>query len=234
MAVTNYQYQRPPVPANATPAEKRMYQGLFDIFDNLYAMMGRLDEKKLSSGVRAKLDNIGTLEESLNTAYEELQGAIEAGGETASSALLLYFNNLNQTIVDYATATLANANAALAVQVQNFQTALSSALSSAMDQVSSARADLDAYKSEVKEFIDWQAGTGLRLTFPGSPITQELSSDGNRIKYEGVTVNAQTAYGDHTPRLVVEDKASFGNPTDGYIQFIHTTRGLAIKAGDTI
>ncbi len=234
MAVTNYQYQRPPVPANATPAEKRLYQGLFDIFDNLYAMMGRLDEKKFSTGVQAKLNNIATLEESLNTAYEELQGAIEAGGETASSALLQYFNTLNETIVTYASATLASANAALATQVQNFQAALSAALAQALDQVSSAKADLDAYKSEVKEYVDWATGTGLRFSYPGSPVTNEIANDGLYIKYNGAKAAVFGLTGTHTPRLVVEDKASFGNPTDGYVQLIHTSRGLAVKASDTI
>jgi phage minor structural protein len=130
--------------------------------------------------------------------------------------------------------TIQNSIARVAVLESSAQAAIAAALAQALDQVSSAKADLDAYKAEVQDYVDWASGTGLRFTYPESPVTTELANDGMRIKYEGATVAAFTTAGTHTPRLVVEDKASFGNATDGYIQFIHTSRGLAIKAGDTI
>lgn len=130
--------------------------------------------------------------------------------------------------------SIEGSKARVALAQQSAQDAIAAALAHALDQVSAAKADLDAYKAEVKDYVDWASGQGLRFTFPGSPVSNELANDGMRIKYNGAPAAAFVLTGTHTPRLVVEDKASFGNPTDGYIQLIHTSRGLAIKAGDTI
>lgn len=94
-AVTVYQYEQPRLPPNWNEAERRFYNRLIQVLDDIYSKYGRIDEKMLSSTVRQKI--IGSAEsillvtgkvEELGEAVETVQASAENAEEVANAALM--------------------------------------------------------------------------------------------------------------------------------------------------
>ena len=92
-AVTVYQYEQPRLPPNWNEAERRFYNRLIQVLDDIYSKYGRIDEKMLSSTVRQKI--IGSAEsillvtgkvEELGEAVETVQASAERRGSSQCCA----------------------------------------------------------------------------------------------------------------------------------------------------
>jgi len=63
--IANFQYVRPPIPKAATVDEKKFYQGLFDVFDQIFSAYGRIGNTMLDKGV------VSTISGKVDGAYVE-------------------------------------------------------------------------------------------------------------------------------------------------------------------
>lgn len=81
MGETNYtyQYDRPPMPANWTDAERRFYVKLMDVLDDIYLRYGRIDEKLLSPKVVGRIadteGNVSSVTQTANNLNAQINGA---------------------------------------------------------------------------------------------------------------------------------------------------------------
>ena len=89
MATINHQYEAPKLPGSWTADEKRFYNGVIDIFDDIYRRWGRLGEKDLSVKLRTLINDKadGETVTSLTTRIEQTEGeiALKASSETVNA-----------------------------------------------------------------------------------------------------------------------------------------------------
>lgn len=89
MATINHQYEAPKLPGGWTADEKRFYNGVIDVFDDIYRRWGRLGEKDLSVKLRTLISDKadGETVTSLSTRIEQAEDeiALKASSETVNA-----------------------------------------------------------------------------------------------------------------------------------------------------
>lgn len=89
MATINHQYEAPKLPGGWTADEKRFYNGVIDVFDDIYRRWGRLGEKDLSVKLRTLINDKadGETVTSLTTRIEQTESeiALKASSETVNA-----------------------------------------------------------------------------------------------------------------------------------------------------
>ena len=89
MATINHQYEAPKLPGGWTADEKRFYNGVIDVFDDIYRRWGRLGEKDLSVKLRTLISDKadGETVTSLTTRIEQTESeiALKASSETVNA-----------------------------------------------------------------------------------------------------------------------------------------------------
>ena len=89
MATINHQYEAPKLPGGWTADEKRFYNGVIDVFDDIYRRWGRLGEKDLSAKLRTLISDKadGETVTSLTTRIEQTESeiALKASSETVNA-----------------------------------------------------------------------------------------------------------------------------------------------------
>lgn len=89
MATINHQYEAPKLPGGWTADEKRFYNGVIDVFDDIYRRWGRLGEKDLSVKLRTLISDKadGETVTSLTTRIEQAEDeiALKASSETVNA-----------------------------------------------------------------------------------------------------------------------------------------------------
>lgn len=89
MATINHQYEAPKLPSGWTADEKRFYNGVIDVFDDIYRRWGRLGEKDLSVKLRTLISDKadGETVTRLTTRIEQAEDeiALKASSETVNA-----------------------------------------------------------------------------------------------------------------------------------------------------
>ena len=89
MATINHQYEAPKLPGGWTADEKRFYNGVIDVFDDIYRRWGRLGEKDLSVKLRTLISDKadGETVTRLSTRIEQAEDeiALKASSETVNA-----------------------------------------------------------------------------------------------------------------------------------------------------
>ena len=99
MGDTNYtyQYDRPPMPANWTDAERRFYVKLMDVLDDIYLRYGRIDEKLLSPKVVGRIadteGNVSAVTQTANNLNAQVNGANGIAAERSIRKALSSFRH---------------------------------------------------------------------------------------------------------------------------------------------
>lgn len=88
MANSVYQYEQPRCPDGWNEAERRFYNRLIQVLDDIYAKYGRLDEKMLARSVVQRIDN------STATALSKMEADILSAGKIAADSIEATFANV--------------------------------------------------------------------------------------------------------------------------------------------
>lgn len=88
MARSVWQYEQPRCPDGWNEAERRFYNRLIQVLDDIYAKYGRLDEKMLSNSVIQRIDN------STATSLEKMVADVVASGVIATDSIQATFANM--------------------------------------------------------------------------------------------------------------------------------------------
>lgn len=113
MANSTWQYEQPRCPDNWNESERRFYNRLVQVLDDIYAKYGRIDEKMLSTKVIDRIDN------SPEQAFEKIAEGLSTGKIAADSieATFAHIVTLTARFADFNFATVQNLIAdALVVQ----------------------------------------------------------------------------------------------------------------------
>lgn len=113
MANSTWQYEQPRCPDNWNESERRFYNRLVQVLDDIYVKYGRIDEKMLSTKVIDRIDN------SPEQAFEKIAEGLSTGKIAADSieATFAHIVTLTARFADFNFATVQNLIAdALVVQ----------------------------------------------------------------------------------------------------------------------
>lgn len=104
MANNTWQYEQPRCPDNWNESERRFYNRLVQVLDDIYAKYGRIDEKMLSTKVIDRIDN------STEQSFEKIAEGLSTGKIAADSieATFAYIVSLTARFADFDFATVKN------------------------------------------------------------------------------------------------------------------------------
>lgn len=131
MATINHQYEAPRLPADWTGDEKRFYNSLIDVFDDIYRRWGRLGEKDLSVKLRTVINGKadGETVTKLSTRVEQTEEeiALKASSETV--------NALGERVASAETSIVQNANSITSKASQSDVNALGERVTTAESEI---------------------------------------------------------------------------------------------------
>lgn len=104
MANSTWQYEQPRCPDGWDSSERRFYNRLIQVLDDIYAKYGRIDERMLSKGVITRIDN------SASTAFDKIAAGLEQGKIAVDSmeASFAYIVSLTAKYGEFDFATIKN------------------------------------------------------------------------------------------------------------------------------
>lgn len=183
MATINHQYEAPKLPGGWTADEKRFYNGVIDVFDDIYRRWGRLGEKDLSVKLRTLISDKadGETVTSLTTRIEQTESeiALKASSETV--------NALGERVSTAETSITQNATAISSKASQSDVNALGERVTTAESEIRQTPDRISAAVSGMR--------IGGRNYLLGTAVPYMAQSDGTARKwlYPWPCASAETA-----------------------------------------
>lgn len=212
MATINHQYEAPRLPADWTGDEKRFYNSLIDVFDDIYRRWGRLGEKDLSVKLRTVINGKadGETVTKLSTRVEQTEEeiALKASSETV--------NALGERVASAETSIVQNANSITSKASQSDVNALGERVTSAESEIRQTPDRISAAVSAVQvggtnlirgtrkmTASNWygMTGTGKAL------VALDNDFAGEKIERSGLTSAAYTSCYAKTDNVIAAGKA---------------------------
>lgn len=212
MATINHQYEAPKLPGGWTADEKRFYNGVIDVFDDIYRRWGRLGEKDLSVKLRTLISDKadGETVTSLSTRIEQAEDeiALKASSETV--------NALGERVSTAETGITQNATTIATKASQSDFDALG-------ERVTTAESEIEQTPGKITAAVSGVEIGGTNLLY----CSADMGYSNNR----GFLFNAAGAATVGTAGEAGSDGSRLVTNANSNLRFYHTR--LAVTAGET-
>ena len=212
MATINHQYEAPKLPGGWTADEKRFYNGVIDVFDDIYRRWGRLGEKDLSVKLRTLISDKadGETVTSLSTRIEQAEDeiALKASSETV--------NALGERVSTAETGITQNATAISSKASQSDFDALG-------ERVTTAESEIEQTPGKISAAVNGVEIGGTNLLY--------CSADMGYSNSRGFLFNSAGAPTVGTAGEAGSDGSRLVTNTNSNLRFYHTR--LAVTVGET-
>ena len=212
MATINHQYEAPKLPGGWTADEKRFYNGVIDVFDDIYRRWGRLGEKDLSVKLRTLISDKadGETVTSLSTRIEQAEDeiALKASSETV--------NALGERMSSAETSITQNATTIATKASQSDFNALG-------ERVATAESEINQTPNKITAAVNGVEIGGTNLLY--------CSADMGYSNSRGFLFNSAGAATVGTAGEAGSDGSRLVTNTNSNLRFYHTR--LAVTAGET-